>query len=274
MLVELLVRGDSSAIESLYERHSRVLYSLALRIMGDPRDAEEVLQDTFLQLWKKSLEFDLRRGSLIAWLLTITRHRAISRIRARRNRIHRESPFHDDILVRQNLEPSHLDQHIARELVSAAFAGLPDNQKNAIALAYFDGFTVEEIASRTQAPLGTTKTRLRSGLKKMKRILSNPIAPGSSDWRQSIAILEDILITDELMARECRERDSGRERRALDSLAEIFASSPQRLIDTFLQIPLDLCHAGTGGLSLLETNSGGEQVFRWTNLSGVLAKHV
>ncbi len=218
-LIALLVRGDSSALESLYERHSRVLYSLALRIMGDPRDAEEILQDTFLQLWLKSLQFNPERGSLIVWLLTITRHRAISRIRAQRNRVHRESPFEDDMMAQQNSGPSHLDQQIARELVSAAFAGLPDAQRNAIALAYVDGLTVEEIASRTQAPLGTTKTRLRSGLKKMKRILSNPIAPGSSDWRQSIATLDDILITDQLNARECRERDSGQETRALDTLA-------------------------------------------------------
>src|SRR5580692_8247583 len=182
-LIRRVVEGDAIALECLYERYGRGLYSLALRIMGDPRDAEEVLQDTCVQLWRKSEQFDVARGSLIAWLLMITRHRAISRLRGQRIRLHGELLSNDATLLPQNLVSTHLDQQIVRELVSAAFAGLPEAQRTAISMAYFEGFTCEEIASRTQTPLGTTKTRLRSGLRTMKKVLSNPIVPGAPDWR-------------------------------------------------------------------------------------------
>ncbi len=273
-LIGLLTDGDPAALESLYTRHGRALYSLALRIMGDPRDAEEVLQDTFLQLWRKSFQFDLKRGSLIGWLLTITRHRAISRIRGRLGGTHSESQFDDTSLLPQNIAPSHLDRQIACELVSVAFSGLPEAQQRAISLAYFDGYTCEEIANRTQTPLGTIKSRLRTGLGAMKKALSSPITPEAGVCTNYPASLVDVLITDQLSARICRERDSCEETKALDTLAEILSVYPHRLMDSFLQMPLELCHAGTGGLSLLESNSQGEQVFRWTHLSGALAKHV
>lgn len=272
-LMSLFANGDPAALEFLYDRHRRALYSFALRIMGDPRDAEEVMQDTFLQLWQKSWQFDPARGSLLAWLLTITRHRAISRIRGRRDG-RRESQFEDAAIVPQNPGSSHLDRHIANELVGAAFAGLPEVQRNAITMAYFDGFTCEEIASRTETPLGTIKTRMRSGLRTMKKNLSSPRVPGSLGWQLRPAALSDVLITEQLTSRSCRQRDSQDEMKALDLLAEVLAASPARLMDCFLQMPLDLCHAGTGGLSLLETSSEGKQVFRWTHLSGILAKYV
>lgn len=171
-LMLLLIDGDQSAIESLYERHSRKLYSLALKIIGDPQGAEEVMQDTFFQLWRKCSQFNSERGSLIGWLLTITRHRAISHLRELKNRPHDE--FDDDKASPRNLGLTLLDHQIARELVSVAFAALPEVQRRAITLAYFEGFTCEEIASRTQMPLGTIKTRLRSALGTMRKILSNP----------------------------------------------------------------------------------------------------
>ena len=91
LLVDRLVHGDQLALESLYDRHGSLLYSVALRITGDSGGAGELLQDTFFQLWRKSSQFDSARGSLIGWLLTMTRHRAISRIRRDRGRIVRES---------------------------------------------------------------------------------------------------------------------------------------------------------------------------------------
>jgi RNA polymerase sigma-70 factor (ECF subfamily) len=141
-LMRLLAGGDSFAIETLYERHSSKLYSLALRIMGDSQGAEEVMQDTFFQLWRKSSQYDPERGSLIGWLLTMTRHRAISRIREQKDRLQCESPLVDPVARPGNMGADFLDQEFARELISAAFAGLPEAQRHAIRMAYFEKCSV------------------------------------------------------------------------------------------------------------------------------------
>lgn len=272
-LVSLLQDGDPFALECLYERHHRKLYSLALRIMGDPDNAEEVVQDTFFQLWQKSSQFDSERGSLIGWLLAITRHRAISRIREQKDHVNRESSVEITALP-INIGSTVLEQQIARELVSAAFAGLPEAQRNAITLAYFEGFTSEEIASRTQTPLGTIKNRLRCALRTMKGILCNPIASQSINAGYYPVTLGDIVTTEELHSRPCQKRDPRQETDAAELLSSALASSHSQLIDSLLKMLVDLCRAGTGGMSLLETNSDGEKILRWTNLSGKLAKYI
>ena len=274
-LVEQVVRGDHAALESLYERHGGLLYSAALRITGDSGTAEELLQDTFFQLWRKASKFDEAKGSLIGWLLTITRHRALSRIRQQGGRCCAQS-LCEETLSPQNAGPTVLERQIARELVGAALAGLPAVQLEAITLAYFNGLTCEEIASRTSSPLGTVKTRLRSALKIMRKTLSNPDLaprPGPEPYPYP-PTLEDILITEQLLSRRHRQRRSHKEAECLHRLADAWAVSPENLIDTFLKMPLELCGAGTSGLSLLESGASGEQVFRWTNLAGKLAKCV
>ncbi|MGB6200117.1 MAG: sigma-70 family RNA polymerase sigma factor [Candidatus Acidiferrales bacterium] len=274
ILVGRLVDGDQSALEALYERHGRLLYSLALRITGDSGSAEELLQDTFLQLWRKASQFDTARGSLIGWLLTITRRRAISRIRPKKSRFFSESLCEDAVVLPDKLGPNALDEQIARQLVSAALAGLPHSQREAVTLAYFDGMTCEEIAVRTGAPLGTAKSRLRSALKTMKNSLSDPNVPPSMGSVQQPATLRTILITEQLRSRVCRPRSPDCEAECLRVLAQAVAASPQHVVDALLEMPISLCGAGTTGLSLVETNDAGEQVFRWTNLTGRLAKHV
>jgi RNA polymerase sigma factor (sigma-70 family) len=271
-LMGQLAGGDDSALETLYDRHSRLLYSVALRITGDAGIAEELLQDTFFQLWRKAARFDETKGSLIGWLLTITRHRAISRIRRNDNRFC--EPLCDDAMVVDQTGATILQQQIARQLVSTALAGLPKSQWEAITLAYFDGLTCEEIAVRTKTPIGTTKSRLRSALKAMKKTLSDPFLTTSPEPPQGPVTLESILITEQLRSRIRVERRAEKEAECLRKLAEAVAVSPQRLIDIFLEMPLELCRAGTAGLSLLETQPLGEQVFRWTNLVGKLANCV
>ncbi|MGH9682547.1 MAG: RNA polymerase sigma factor [Candidatus Acidiferrales bacterium] len=272
-LIGSLAGGDQSALESLYDRYSSLLYSVALRIVGDRGSAEEVLQDSFFQLWQKASQFDSARGSLIGWLLTITRHRAISRTRQRHDRPH-ECLYDDDALLCPETGPSALEQQIARELVSSAFAGLPNAQREAVTLAYFDGLTCEEIAVHTKTPLGTVKSRLRAALQAMKRVLANRELSVSAERAREAATLDDILITGQLLSRVCRQRNPQQEKDAVHALAQVAAATPQSLIDSFLQLGIDLCNAGTAGLSLLETNSQGEKVFRWTNLAGKLGKHV
>jgi RNA polymerase sigma factor (sigma-70 family) len=273
-LVDRLIRRDESALQPLYERHSRLLYSVALRITGDVRIAQELLQDTFVQLWTKVSQFDVAKGSLIGWLLAITRYRAISRSRQMKNRIFDESLREEAIPAVQNSGSTILDQQIARQLVSVALLGLSEVQRESITLAYFDGLTCDEVAVRTSSPVGTVKTRMRAALRSMKRTLSNPTASASVQTTEFPATLESILITEQLLCRGCRKRGSVLEANSLKALAQVADAWPDHLIDCFLQMAIELCGAGTAGLSLLETNCSGERVFRWTNLSGRLAKHV
>jgi RNA polymerase sigma-70 factor (ECF subfamily) len=172
-LMRHLVRGNQSALESLYDRHSKTLYSVALRITRDAGTAEELLQDIFFQLWQRASQFDRARGSLIGWLITITRNRAISCIRYKRDQF--REPFYENAAASlQSRGPTVLQLEIARELVSTAMAVLTQVQSEAITLAYFEGFTCEEIAVRTKTPLGTIKRRLRCAVEAMNRTLSNP----------------------------------------------------------------------------------------------------
>jgi RNA polymerase sigma factor (sigma-70 family) len=266
-----LLRGDQSALEELYDRHRSLLYSVALRVTGDPGTAEELLQDTFFQLWQHASDFDTARGSLIGWLLTIIRHRAISSIRRKKTQISCEPMGHDTPESGCGSPGSPLQHYIARELVSSALAGLTQVQREAILLAYFDGMTCEEIAANTKTPLGTVKTRLRYAVKKMKSTLSESGSAVSAEPVNLPVTLESILITEQLSSRTFRPRNAQQETECLLELVKAAATSRVDLVDSFLQMPIDLCHAGTAGLSLLETNEAGEQVFRWTNLTGRLA---
>lgn len=273
-LVNRLIQGDQSALQSLYDRHGSLLYSVALRITGDSGSAEELLQDTFFQLWLKSSQFDSTRGSLIGWLLTMTRYRAISRIRRERGRTTRES-FGDDVaILAEDPAPTTLGLQIAHQLVSAALGGLPETQRQAITLAYFDGLTCEEISVHTSVPVGTVKTRLRSALKSMKKTLANPQPSTIQEPAQLPATLQSILITEQLRSRDCRQRTSELETKCLRALAHVAATSPDHLLDFFLKMPIDLCGAGSSGLSVYDPNAPGEQVFHWTNVSGRLEKYV
>ncbi len=274
LLVDRLVQGDQLALESLYDRHGSLLYSVALRITGDSGSAEELLQDAFFQLWRKSSQFDSARGSLIGWLLTMTRHRAISRIRRERGRIARESCGDNAAMLVEAVGPTTLELQIARQLVSAALAGLPEGQREAITLAYFDGLTCEEISVQTSTPVGTVKTRLRSALKGMKKTLVDPKTQTLQDPAQLQATLDTILITEQLFHRPRRQRAPQLESRSLRALAKVAATSPNHLLDFFLKMPIDLCGAGSGGLSVYDPKAPGEQLFHWTNVSGKLEKYV
>ncbi len=274
LLVDRVVQGDQSALESLYDRHGSLLYSVALRITGDSGSAEELLQDAFFQLWRKSSQFDTTRGSLIGWLLTMTRHRAISRIRSERGRTICESSGEDAAMLVADVAPSALELQVARQLVSAALAGLPEAQREAITLAYFDGLTCEEISAQTSVPVGTIKTRLRSALKSMRKTLADPNAPTLQDPSQLHATLDSVLFTDELHSRACRQRSPQLEANSLRALAQVAATSPEHLLDFFLKMPIELCGAGTSGLSVYDATAPGEPAFRWTNLSGKLEKYV
>jgi len=176
-LVRRMSRGDKSACAALYDRFSRPLYSLALRILNDKSEAEDVVQEVFLALWEKAGTFEADRGSAFGWAVTLTRNRAIDRLRTRRRRstLLSES-FVEDLPGGQSaIDPDSADDLMFKEksvAVRAALASLPPDQLRAVELAYFSGLTQQEIASRLSEPLGTVKARIRRGLIKLRDTLT------------------------------------------------------------------------------------------------------
>ena len=159
-LVSAIRGGDQSAMATLYDRYSSILYSVALRVLADTGAAEDVLQEVFMQLWRNPTAFDSSRGSLGAWLAVITRNRSIDALRKRRS----ETDIDDVIVSVQPDLASEAERARALEKVRGVLGSMPVSQRTALELAFFEGLTHTEIAGKTGEPLGTIKTRIRSGL--------------------------------------------------------------------------------------------------------------
>ena len=158
--------GDESAMATLYDRYSSIVYSVALRVLGDTGPAEDVLQEVFMQLWRNPHVFDSSRGNLGAWLGVIARNRAIDALRKRR-------PETDIADVVVSVEPNLADdaeRARAMEEVRGALGSMPPAQRSALEMAYFEGLTHTEIAVKTGEPLGTVKTRIRAGLLALRKL--------------------------------------------------------------------------------------------------------
>ena len=175
-LLPAVARGDLDAFERLYDRHSSTLYALLLRILANPDDAQEVLQETFVKAWTNAKMFDSVRGSDVAWLISIARSRGIDRLRSRKIRGDRE----DDAGRELSTGPGFIEKRTGaddaieaeqRTAVRSALAELPEPQRLALALAYFEGLSQSEIASKLGEPLGTIKTRMQLGMKKLRESL-------------------------------------------------------------------------------------------------------
>ncbi len=169
-LVAGVQQRDSDALARLYDRHGARLMGLALRILGDTGEAEEVLQEVFLYVWRAADSFDATRGSVLAWLLVATRSRAIDRLRTRRPAARAGLRSLDEVPEPVSAENPETDSAGRQweSLCRAAIAELPPEQHRALELAYFEGLTHQEIAERTATPLGTVKTRVRLGLMKLR----------------------------------------------------------------------------------------------------------
>jgi len=159
-MVTGLKSGDQSAMAALYDRYSSIVYSVALRVLGDTGAAEDVLQEVFLQLWRNPGAFDAARGSLGAWLAVITRNRAIDSLRKRRP----ETDIEDVVLSVAPDLAGDAESSRAAEKVRGVLVAMPAPQRSALEMAYFEGMSHSEIADKTGEPLGTIKTRIRSGL--------------------------------------------------------------------------------------------------------------
>jgi RNA polymerase sigma-70 factor, ECF subfamily len=172
-LLELVIRRQERALGQLYDRYGRLVYTIALRITGDRQTTEEVVQDVFQNVWQAAGSFQPGIGQFSAWLLGITRHRAIDATRSKRERARtREQAL--DTSVPMSHE-SDIERDVARSLlrdtVRAALQELPSNQRQAVELAYYGDLTRAEIAEQLGEPLGTVKTRLRLGLLKLRDLL-------------------------------------------------------------------------------------------------------
>lgn len=169
-LMERLVQRDSDALETLYDRHSRAVFSLVYRIVQQRPTAEEVTQDIFLQLWRNARLYDAERGPLQPWLLTLARNRALDTLRLKREKQRsREDDFGARELVCTAPDPEMLaDREDRAQKVRGVMAELPAQQRRAIELAYFDGMSHSEIAEKLMEPLGTVKSWIRNGLLKLR----------------------------------------------------------------------------------------------------------
>jgi RNA polymerase sigma-70 factor (ECF subfamily) len=163
-LVARVRAGDQQALSELYDRYSKVVYGVALRILHDTGAAEDLLQDIFLQLWRKPDAFDSSRGSLAAWLAVIARHRSIDRLRQRRP----ETDIEDCVIVTATDLRDETERSLVIEKVRVVMNEMAPDQRTAMEMAFFEGLTHTEIAEKTGEPLGTIKTRIRSGLQMLR----------------------------------------------------------------------------------------------------------
>ena len=180
-LLQRVVARDTSALAELYDRHSRLLFGLTLRIVRDRAEAEEILQEAFVRVWTRAETYDPQLGGALPWIVRLARNCAIDRLRARRSRApvdtlasdmdNAESVPATDI---QSPEAAVLDAE-RRGAVSDALAGLPADQRQLIEAAFFEGYTHSELARRFGLPLGTVKTRIRTGMITMRQRLEHTV---------------------------------------------------------------------------------------------------
>src|SRR6185295_16107133 len=170
-LLHAVARGDEAALARLYDAYRVILFGLLVRILNSREEAEDILQEVFIQVWRRAKDFDEKRGRPFTWLVTLTRSRAIDRLRllgarqrlatsAERERVEEASDALTDTI-----------KGTQKEVVRRALAELPEEQRHTLLLAYFEGLTQSEIAAKLGAPLGTVKTRMRSGMMKLRALL-------------------------------------------------------------------------------------------------------
>ena len=175
-LLQLVAAGDHDSLDELHRRYSGVLLATAFRVLNNSRDAEEVVQEAFVQIWEKAGVYDSERGKPLTWAMTLTRNKAIDRLR----RIQRRHRLHDEIEEEAQIwdrivENDSCDQAVSHEtqaMVRSAVIQLSDDQRRAIELAFFGGLTQHQIAEKLDEPLGTVKARIRRGMIKLRNIIA------------------------------------------------------------------------------------------------------
>jgi RNA polymerase sigma-70 factor, ECF subfamily len=175
-LLQFIAAGDHDSLDELHRRYSGVLLATAFRVLNNTRDAEEVVQEAFVQIWEKAGVYDSERGKPLTWAMTLTRNKAIDRLR----RIQRRHRLHDEIeeeaqIWDRIIENDSCDQAVSHEthaIVRSAVIQLSPDQRRAIEMAFFGGLTQHQIAQELDEPLGTVKARIRRGMLKLRNIIA------------------------------------------------------------------------------------------------------
>ena len=171
-LIQQVAKQDREAFSQLYDRCSSLVFSLAIRMLRELPDAEDLLQEVFLQVWRQASNYDAERGSPEAWIVNITRSRAIDKLRSIRRR-EKSFVLTDDPARAEssdNVETSAAESE-TRLAMNSALKNLPQAQRSVLELAYFDGLTQTEIAEKLSEPLGTVKTRMRAGIQRLRELV-------------------------------------------------------------------------------------------------------
>jgi len=175
-LLRRIAAKDRVALDEFYQQTARPLFSVACRMLGNTADAEEVIQDVFVQIWTKAVMFDAEKGRPFHWALALTRNRCIDGLRARQRRLRIMVESSGEPELEQVVELTHMDAPLEEMDVAAIRSvvnNLPQNQRRAVEMAFFGGLTHQEIAEELHEPLGTIKARIRRGLLKLRQDLKN-----------------------------------------------------------------------------------------------------
>lgn len=174
-LVSRLCRGDRSAVDDLYDRFRRPAFALARRVLADDVLAEDVLQDAFLSVWRDPTAYDSSRGSFASWFLAMVHHKAVDAVRREESQRRRQARAEADAVLAAPAATADVEDdawaRVVAEQVRTALGSLPDAQREALTLAYYGGYTQREVAALTRAPLGTVKTRMLAGMRRLKKDL-------------------------------------------------------------------------------------------------------
>ncbi len=175
-LINALAEGAEWAMEPLYERYNRMLYSLVYRMVADHQVAEDLLQDAFLSVWRRASSYSPQSGAVRSWLISIVHHRTIDYLRAVRRRAGLKEVTWEEVELDERTAFPDVWEEALRSVQSAqlraALVNIPSEQRMVIELAYFQGWTHSEIAEGCEIPLGTVKARMRLGLSHLKRLLA------------------------------------------------------------------------------------------------------
>ena len=171
-LITLIANGEKDALEAFYNRYARPVFSLARYMLRDPSLAEEATQDIFLNLWLKAASYNPERGAPKSWFMSVAHHRIVDVIKSRKRRLQSSNSAPHELL---DLHPTAGDstedaahRNIARDEILEVLGRLPEEQRRVLVMAYFEGYSQSEIASRLGEPLGTVKTRARLGIQKLR----------------------------------------------------------------------------------------------------------
>ena len=185
-LVRRVAAGDRGAVDDLYQRFRRPAFALARRVLGDDVLAEDVLQDVFLGIWRDPGAFDGSRGSVASWLLTMVHHKAVDAVRREESHRRRQVRAEDDLALSAPTQTTDVEdtawERLVAERVRSALQALPQPQREALTLAYYGGYTQREVAALTGTPLGTVKTRMLAGMRRLKDTLGTGLpGPAATD---------------------------------------------------------------------------------------------